>query len=65
MFRNEVMDTVPQELTVDWFVKVPRRGILRYVCKMALPADRMVCFERQQILDCVSFRFRSFTVNAA
>lgn len=30
IFRNEVMDTVPQELTVDWFVKLPRRGIIRY-----------------------------------
>ncbi|CAM9116440.1 unnamed protein product [Pylaiella littoralis] len=29
IFRNEVMDTVPQELTVDWFVKLPRRGIIR------------------------------------
>lgn len=31
MFRNEVMDTVPQNLTVEWFVKLPRRGIIRYL----------------------------------
>lgn len=30
IFRNEVLDTVPQNLTVQWFVKVPRRGIIRY-----------------------------------
>lgn len=32
MFRNEVLDTVPQNLTEEWFVKLPRRGIIRYVC---------------------------------
>eukprot|EP00752_Nemacystus_decipiens_P005020 g4560.t1 len=29
MFRNEVLDTAPQNLTVQWFVKLPRRGIVR------------------------------------
>ncbi|CAM9197908.1 unnamed protein product [Ectocarpus sp. 13 AM-2016] len=29
IFRNEVMDTVPQNLSVDWFVKLPRRGTIR------------------------------------
>ncbi|CAM9343850.1 unnamed protein product, partial [Scytosiphon promiscuus] len=38
MFRNEVMDTVPQNLTVDWFVKLPRRGVIRMdVVSMARP----------------------------
>ncbi|CBJ31908.1 Hypothetical leucine rich repeat calcium binding protein [Ectocarpus siliculosus] len=38
MFRNEVMDTVPQNLSVDWFVKLPRRGTIRMdVISMARP----------------------------
>lgn len=28
-FRNEVMDTVSRSLSVDWFLRVPRRGTIR------------------------------------
>lgn len=29
-FRNEVIDTVSTELLVDWFVHLPRRGVVRW-----------------------------------